>query len=242
MPRLPSSFLEAIAVLDAWMHWLGYGLCHQLPERSFFGGSHQVPVCARDTGIYLGFTVAFAILALVWGRSRPTEMPHWSALAVAAAGVLWMAWDGVTSYAGWRVTTNDLRFATGLATGWAIAVVIFPMLNGELWRRAGRGRGPAGWLGTLLWIAPAPIVFLIVRDAFPFLGIGYPLLVSACILFTFGAVNLVVVTLVPPFERRAERLRDAWLPILLALGLTAAELALTAWLKLVLVGIASRAG
>ena len=32
---------------------IGGLICHQKPERSFFGVAHQFPVCARCTGIYL---------------------------------------------------------------------------------------------------------------------------------------------------------------------------------------------
>src|SRR5436190_17610406 len=32
-------------------------ICHQRPERSFFWGVHQFPVCARCTGIYLSSAV-----------------------------------------------------------------------------------------------------------------------------------------------------------------------------------------
>ena len=62
-------------MLAEFLHWLGFGLCHQLPERSFFGGGVQVPVCARDTGIYVGFVVAFALIALVHRGERPTGFP-----------------------------------------------------------------------------------------------------------------------------------------------------------------------
>jgi len=36
----------------AWQ--IGYGLCHQQADRSFFVGGRQLPLCARDTGTYLG--------------------------------------------------------------------------------------------------------------------------------------------------------------------------------------------
>jgi uncharacterized membrane protein len=32
---------------------IGAVICHQRPERSFFWGAHQFPVCARCTGLYL---------------------------------------------------------------------------------------------------------------------------------------------------------------------------------------------
>jgi len=34
---------------------LNFVTCHRLPERSFFWKGQQFPVCARCTGIYLGY-------------------------------------------------------------------------------------------------------------------------------------------------------------------------------------------
>jgi uncharacterized membrane protein len=226
-------------VLDAMMHWLGYGLCHQLPARSFFGAGHQVPVCARDEGIYLGFVMSFAILAVLSRGRRPAEMPRWPILLLSGVFVAVMAWDGVTSYAGLRATTNGIRLATGLLAGWALPVVLVPMLNGQMWRRPGPGRVPDGIASTLLWLAPLPITFTVVLWALPPLGIWYPLLVSAAVIFTFVAVNLAIVSLAPPFERGADRLRDAWLAIVAAVVVTALELALSAWLRMALIRWAS---
>jgi uncharacterized membrane protein len=38
---------------------IGSVICHQRPERSFFWHGHQLPVCARCTGLYLSGAVAF---------------------------------------------------------------------------------------------------------------------------------------------------------------------------------------
>jgi uncharacterized membrane protein len=228
-----------VDVLDTMMHWLGYGLCHQLPARSFFGAGHQVPVCARDEGIYLGFVVSLLVLAILSRGRRPAELPRWPVLALAGVFVGIMAWDGVTSYAGLRTTTNEIRLITGLLTGWALPVVLVPMLNGQLWRRPGTGRVPDGLASALLWLAPLPVVFVAIRWALPFLGIGYPMLVSAAIIVTFVSVNLAIVSLMPPFEGKADRLRQAWLAVVAAFGVTVVELALSTWLRTALIRWAS---
>jgi hypothetical protein len=46
-----------------------------------------------------------------------------------------------------------------------------------------------------------------------------------------------MVCLVPRFERKAHRLRDALLPISLAFVLTVLELALAAWVRVWLLGL-----
>jgi uncharacterized membrane protein len=219
------------AVLDA----MGYGLCHQLPERSLFGGGMRAPVCARDAGIYLGFTIALIVLSLMH-RDRPSRPPSAPVNVVLALGVLVMAFDGLTSYAGLRVTTNEIRLLTGLMTGFALAAWIVPLLAAELWRAPGSGRVLDGPRDAGAYGAAFVLSYIAVWYGAPYLGVVYPVLTAAAIVVTFTTVNLVIVCLLPPFERRASRLRDAWLPVLIALGLTGLELAASAWLKAWLLG------
>lgn len=219
------------AVLDA----IGYGLCHQLPERSLFAGGVRVPVCARDAGIYLGFTVALVVLALLH-RDRPSRAPTTGVNVLLALGVVAMALDGLTSYGGLRTTTNEIRLMTGLMTGFALAAWITPMLSAELWRRPGTGRVLAGGARVAAYLGALALSYVAIWYGGPYLGVVYPLLATVSIIVTFTVINLVIVCLLPPFERRASRLRDAWLPLLIALGLTGLELAGSALLKAWLVG------
>jgi uncharacterized membrane protein len=194
-------------------------------------------VCARDAGIYLGFVVALTVLALLY-RDRPTyAAPTWVNI-VLALGVAAMAIDGFTSYAGLRTTTNEIRFLTGHLTGFAIAAWLVPMLNAELWRTSGSGRvlGKPMEFGAYLVALVASYAALWYLG--PLLGVLFPITATLAIIVTFVVVNLVIVSLMPPFERRVDRLRDAWLMLLIALGLTAVELAMSAWLKVWALGIA----
>lgn len=229
-----------MTVLDTLLHWLGYGLCHQLPARSFFAGGHQVPVCARDTGIYLGFVLSFGVLVALSRGRRPATLPAPGVLAFAGAAVAVLAWDGITSYAGWRTTTNEIRLATGLLMGYGLPVLIVPMLNGQLWHSYGNGRVPEGWRDTLLWLAPLPVAFVAIRWPFESLGIVYPLLVAFAIIATFVTVNLAAVSVLPFAEGRAEHLRELWPALAVAVVLTVIEIAATAWLRVIVTGVAAR--
>jgi uncharacterized membrane protein len=213
--------------------WLGLGLCHQLPERSFSGGGVQVPVCARDEGIYIGFVVALLFVSVLErGGKRSAGSPPWWVIVTMIGFLGVMALDGLTSYSGLRPTTNEIRLATGIMAGVALAVFTIPLVNGQLWRVPGRGKllgDPRQFLGLLgVMIATYAVVFW----GLPLLGVLYPVIVTVAILVTFTTVMLVVVCLFPPFERRADRLRDAWLPILLAFIAALVLLAIASGLKL----------
>ncbi len=224
-------------MLNELLQWLGFGLCHQLPERSLFGGGVQVPVCARDEGIYVGFLVAFALIWLLHRPRRPRELPSVAGFVVCALFFATMVVDGVTSYAGLRETTNIIRLVTGTLAGYSLAALVTPLLNDELWARSDSERvlTPAWRLGV--WSATAFAVAAIVYVGGPWLGSAYPVAVAVAIVATFVIVNLVLAAMLSPFERRARRFRDILPPLGIALGLTVVEFVLASALKLGLIAL-----
>lgn len=219
--------------------WLGFGLCHQMPERSFAAGGIQVPVCARDEGIYLGFLAALLFISFLerGGRRSSWAPPLWVTLTmIAFIGA--MALDGVTSYAGLRATTNEIRLITGLMAGVAIAVFTIPLINSQLWRNPGPGKILATPLEFAGLMGVMAATYATAMWVLPHAGLLHPVIVSVAILVTFSAVVLVIVCIMPPFERRADRLRDAWLALLVAFAGALFILALAAVLKAYLLGLA----
>ncbi len=212
-------------MLESALEWIGYGLCHQLPARSFFGGGLQVPVCARDTGIYVGFVISLGVIGFLHRGERPSGFPARPAWLVMALMVAVMAWDGVTSYAGIRETTNALRLVTGLTTGYACAALIAPMLNDTMWVSPGPGRvlDPARRLA--IWALSVPATFLLVLFGGPALGRAYPLLVTLAVFATLTCVNMVIVGMLPAFDRRGRRWVDLIAPASIGLVIAFAEVA-----------------
>ncbi len=157
---------------DQVLHFFGYAVCHCLPSRTLTVGGHLLPVCSRCTGIYLGIAATYVFLVLRRGF-KVNALPRMGFSLAVAAMLLPMAVDGVSSYLGFRETTNILRFLTGLVAGAALPVFAFPLLSPELIVGGGK-RGvvrPFGgpwdgviWLGLLaaagaLVFAPWPWLY-----------------------------------------------------------------------------------
>src|SRR3954470_13491308 len=80
------AWIAALLLAPTILFPVGQFMCHQRPERSFFLRGHQLPVCARCTGLYAGAALAapFALAlagSLASGRSR-------AVLGLAAAPTL----------------------------------------------------------------------------------------------------------------------------------------------------------
>lgn len=88
--------------------------CHQLPERSFFIRGYQFPLCARCTGIVLGFLIA-PIITIFWKGNL------WLSLALVAI----MVADGLIQLKTKYRSTNPRRLLTGLGAGYAFFNLLF---------------------------------------------------------------------------------------------------------------------
>lgn len=120
----------------------GLGLCHQFPERSFDFGGVLWAVCARCSGIYVGlvFAVAALLLAYHYKSKNDTSGQYgqrhgfvaWTYWIFLAAGLIFMGWDGVTSYAHLRESNNFLRWITGIGMGASLAPLVYFLLVSNL--------------------------------------------------------------------------------------------------------------
>jgi len=100
-------------------NYMGHLVCHQLPERSLWVGGHYLPVCARDTGVYIGFYIGYLLLPI-----RKKEACGPPNLWITLFMVMPMVIDGTTQFIGLRTSVNELRLLTGLLFGAALAPLL----------------------------------------------------------------------------------------------------------------------
>lgn len=117
-----------LTIFERIMMFLGSITCHQLDSRSIFINGQKLPYCARDTGIYVGFLMSLTYFVL---RSKlKANKPLTIAQAVIVCILLMpMMFDGITSYLGFRETTNGVRIITGLLFGSCMPLLLLPIGN-----------------------------------------------------------------------------------------------------------------
>jgi uncharacterized membrane protein len=131
----PLALARGRSVLALAIYRTFSGACHQIPERSFYLDGHPLAVCARCTGIYLGFAVAVLLYPLVRSLGR-TDAPARRWLLIALAPTLI---DFALGFSGLWQNTHFTRSLTGALLGAATAFYVLPGLV-DLGRLLGRSR------------------------------------------------------------------------------------------------------
>lgn len=219
--------MNAIADALVWfMDEVGFAICHQMPSRTLHYGGRALPVCARDTGLFLGFAVCLAVLLVAY-RGRGARYPSWLKIAILAAFVIPMVIDAATSYAGLRETTNAVRLVTGALAGTGLAALVFPLASGELFRRVEDGERPRLLEGRCrlpcLLLIPAGIWLALWPDWPGAYWVWAPL-VTIAILFTLFSLNFTLVSLVLEWAVGEERVPGPAVMALIGLGAAAIEI------------------
>jgi uncharacterized membrane protein len=107
-------FLEEMAKL---FDFIGRLVCHQRPERTLWIGGQYLPVCARDTGAFLGLLLGYS-LSLFLRRKEARGTPN---LILTLMMLVPMLVDSFGQMFGFWTSTNDVRLVTGLLFGVALA-------------------------------------------------------------------------------------------------------------------------
>jgi len=200
---------------------VGYAVCHQISVRSYFFGDHQLPLCARCSGQYLGALFGMLLL-LILGRSKAGALPP-TGIVLLLLGFLGVwAFDGLNSYLTFfpglphlYEPRNILRVTTGAMQGVALIALVWPFYNAGMWAHPSPVRSIRNWreVGLLVLIIAA-IVALVNSEVQQLL---YPLalLSVAGTLMMLTIVNTMLVTIVLRRSGTVEHWRDA-LPLMVA--------------------------
>lgn len=121
---------------QAVVYYIGDLECHQISDRSFYVAGNQMPVCARDTGIFLFVTIGLLMATLVrpsmstsrmfinllpmkarpYLKGRRRELPL--LLVMIFLFLIPIALDGGLQFVTDYESSNPMRFFTGSMAGW----------------------------------------------------------------------------------------------------------------------------
>ena len=210
---------------------VGFAICHQIPERSFFLNGRQLPLCARCTGTFLGAVLGLvAILLLRRGRAHRLPPPAVLALLVAFIGV-W-GFDGLNSYLTFFPDAphlyeprNWLRMSTGMLNGVALISFVYPVFRFTLWSESAAEPviRNVGELAAIL--LPAAAIVLVVQAEIGFLLYPVALLSSLGVLLLLTLLNSMIAAIVLRREGLAQTWRQALVPLSAGLAMALIEIA-----------------
>lgn len=216
-----------------------HGVCAQAHTVDMAG--LQLPLCARNTGIYSGFLVSTLFLLAI-GRARAAKLPPWPILITLLVFIVIMGVDGINSMLvdmflpHLYTPRNDLRTLTGIGMGVGIAVLMFLILNLSLRSNPNTEQRV---IGTWLELGGALLLNLLVLAAM-YGNVGlmfWPIAISAWLGITgvLYAVNVLLTALFMGYEGKVARVAQLAKPATVALVFTLIELgglaAMRFWLE-----------
>jgi uncharacterized membrane protein len=206
---------------------IGYALCHQLPERSFFFHEHQSPLCARCTGMYLGFFIGLVFL-IARRRTHSARMPTAAMISVLVGLITIMGIDGINSTLSiipgapqLYHTTNVHRLVTGTLFGLAMCMLFFPIFSTAIWRQPSGDRSIKNWRELLILMLSAFAIDAVVLTQADWLFYPITILSVAGPLLLLGFMGAIIVLTMRNMANTVDRWRQLALPMFagVALGL-----------------------
>ncbi len=204
---------------------VGFAVCHQITSRCLTFGKINLPICARCSGIYLGFLITAAILFSMYRRKESNLPPLWVKIALVIF-IISTIIDGLLSYLNLIPTNNNIRFVTGFLCGSGIMIIIYPVFVFQYYRQASEKKIFASLLKFIVYIVIISAFMGLTLTRFSILGYLYYYLSAFSVVFTFYFINLTMILLVPPFAQKANKLASKYLvlPSVAAIGFMVFEL------------------
>lgn len=216
-------------VLDK-AHLVGYAICHQIPERSFHIAGHQLPLCARCTGTYMGALTGFALMTL-WGRRRAAGLPPTFVTLTLVGFIGMMGIDGINSYLTFFPNMphlyepqNWLRLTTGTLNGLALSTLVYPVFNYSLWRDVVEKPSVRNFKELALMVVTGGVVVALILLELPPLLYPLAILSTLGVLVMLGSINTMIVLALTRREGMALTWQQTVLPVTLGLTLAFLEI------------------
>ena len=217
--------------------YVGYSVCHRITERSFTIAGRQLPLCARCTGMYLGVSLTFAVLALA-GRRRWAYLPPLRVVLVLLGFIALLAIDGINSYSHFFANLphlyeprNWLRLLTGIGAGLTMGIILFPALSQTLWRDQ-QTRPAIGNVRELLGLVlTGLLVAALVLSEQPTLLYVLGLVSAFGVLLALTAINTTALLILSHRDARADRWQQAIPPLAIGLLLALFQVALISFVR-----------
>ncbi|MCP4360921.1 MAG: DUF2085 domain-containing protein [Chloroflexi bacterium] len=218
--------------------WMGAAICHRITERTFSIFGRQLPLCVRCTGMYLGVFLSFVTLLLA-GRGRWGELPRLPILLTLLTFIGIMGVDGVNSYTHFfpdfphlYEPRNWLRLATGMGTGLAMGLILFPALAQTLWRNVQYRASVESFRELVGMMLLAGTAVALILSNQPTLLYVLALASIAGLLLVVMALNAVLLLILLRRDGRAISWRDTAVPLTICFILAIVQLGAITFLRL----------
>jgi len=203
----------------------GSAVCHGLAERSLSAGGVPLPLCARCTGLYLGFFVTFIYLG-VKKRLSGNKPPGLIFLSAAVFGICALMIDGITSYAGVRDSNNLLRLITGVLCGAPLPVLFTLAANFTPEKQNDEA------IVEYFWEYPAIVCVTMIIGMMIYFGMinnwsALSFIICAGEMTMFiSFINLLVKYLLPKINNRKRYVLNGSLPVIMMIASNAVQAAI----------------
>ena len=194
-------------------------------------GGHQLPLCARCSGIYLGALASVGLLTVL--RRRAARLPASNMLIILAVFFGAMVLDGINSTlqtisTGMWDSTNIIRLFTGSLAGVAVAFIFYPVFNMSLWHRdvARKERVLEQPFELAGYMVLTGVLVALLLDGGDWLYYPISILSVLGMLTLLTMANTMLVLIVTRREGTSLTFSDALTPLLFGLLLALAELTL----------------
>ncbi len=205
---------------------------------------------ARDLGIYAGFLLTWAYLAIL-GRGRASGTPRASILFTLVCFIFIMGADGINAFFydtsffqmpiefPYLYTPRlELRLGTGLLCGIAFAGIMLPVVNSTLWRNPDPRPVFSGWRQFLGGLAVLAVFFALNETESGIFLYPFSILAAASTIILLALINMVFV--ISFFQSPAAvTFRDALNPFAAGVFCTLIELGLLSALRYAVLGTAT---